>query len=146
MEQSERVELLPALRTSLEAAKLKEHDAGARALAERYAALLDEAAVAKAYTKSIERLERVIERAVDDCATQLEEEQTLAAWDKIKSALAEHSTASDLGPKLLAALTSLGLTPASRAEKGTAAPVTPLTKSPLERQRDAARRRNSNAS
>ena len=44
--------------------------------------------------------------------------ETERSMRKIADALGRHSVMSDLGPKLLAALTALGLTPAGRGAKG----------------------------
>jgi len=117
----ERNAVLPELERSLADAKLGALDAGAQALATRYAQLLDDAVAADKYTKSL----RVLSEAVRDHAGQLmppQERELLQAWDQVSSALAEHSVASDLGPKLLAAMTALGLTPAGRGALKQAAP------------------------
>jgi hypothetical protein len=86
---------------------LSTRDAGAVALARRYAHLIDEAALAANYGEPL----RVLGMAVHT----KDERQAL---QRITDALAAHSVASDLGPKLLAALTALGLTPAARQAKG----------------------------
>lgn len=113
--------MLPELERSLADAKLGALDAGAQALATRYAQLLDDAVAADKYAKSL----RVLSEAVRDYAGSLmppQERELLAAWDQVSSALAEHSVASDLGPKLLAAMTALGLTPAGRGALKQVAP------------------------
>lgn len=95
-----------AVKKSLDAAKLDERDAAARALVERYAALIDNATVARKYEKHLDVLKRAARNLDLDAADE--------AYDVVENALAAHSVASDLGPKFLAALTSLGLTPAAR--------------------------------
>lgn len=85
-------------------------DEGAKALARRYAVLIDEATAAAKYGEPLRVLARVVAAAEDP-------EAAAKAYQKIADALAEHSVASDLGPKLLQALTALGLTPAARGTK-----------------------------
>lgn len=88
-------------------------DAAAERLAEHYAGLIDEAAPAAKYLKAL----KLLGRAVSVYAEQLEDEdaeQLAAAYETTRIALSEHSVTSDLGPKLLAVLTSLGLTTAGR--------------------------------
>lgn len=82
-------------------------DAGAEQVALNYARLIDAAAPAARYARPLAALTRAVD-AYDapDAADAL-----LA----VTTALAEHSVASDLGPKLLAALVELGLTPKARA-------------------------------
>lgn len=148
IEEPERSPVLPGVRESLADAKLGAQDAGAAALAVRYAELLDQAAVERQYTKAVERIDRVVTGAADNMS-QVAGQQVLDSWDRIRSALAEHSTASDMGPKLLAALTALGLTPAGRASKGSkeqpSASVSTLP-SPLQVLREQARERRAGAS
>lgn len=137
----------PELAHSLAAAKLKPLDAASGALAVRYAELMDEAVAAQKYVSALRLIGECVSYRVDDLAAsptgQSAASQLSTAWDKISSALAEHSVASDLGPKLLAAMTALNLTPAAR-EKGKPAAaegeVVKLT-NPLEASRDAARQR-----
>jgi hypothetical protein len=107
--------LTRALGTALTAAEHEQRDAGTVALARRYAALIDAAAVAAKYRRSLEAV-----RSALLASESLEAEDALEHFNKLADALAEHSVASDLGPKLLAALTSLGLTPAGRGVKGVA--------------------------
>lgn len=139
---AERAPVLPPVLTSLEQAERSApddpRDAGALALARRYAELLDQTEVSAQYRKPIER----IEQALQEHVLQLENidaERLLTAWSKVRSALAEHTTASDLGPKLLAALTALGLTPAGRSKTGPGAlpdNVSTMPKTPLQLLRD----------
>jgi hypothetical protein len=105
-----------AVARSLAGAGLDVLDDGAVSLAERYAALLDEAKVAATYGKAVRLVGDAVERAGADM-TITQQQQLNDAWDRIKGVLAEHSTVSDFGPKLLATLTALGLTPAGRQEK-----------------------------
>lgn len=148
----EKQRISPDLAEALaDAAQVKVMDRATRALAIRYAELLDDAAVAEKYHRAV--------RMVGDAVTIQSEHmgetaanQLLTAWTRIESALAEHTVASDLGPKLLAALTSLGMTPAARAEKGGAKPTTGSAPaliapelSPLELARERAQRRRPGA-
>lgn len=100
-----------ALERALVEAKPATRDAGAVALARRYAALVDGAAVLAKHREPL----RVLRRAVD---AYDDPEAAGKAFDRIHEALAAHSVASDLGPKLLAALTALGMTVAGRGVKG----------------------------
>lgn len=101
--------LSQALTKALKDTPLTGSDAAAVALAKRYAALIDEAAPAAKYRDPLRKLAEALDP--DDQAA-------VDAYDRVRTALAEHSVASDLGPKLLAALTALGATPAARAAKG----------------------------
>jgi hypothetical protein len=115
-------------------AKIKPEDAGTVALAKRYAALIDEATPRSAYAEHIRKIKVALSPLDDDAEKAL---------TKIADALAAHSVASDLGPKLLAALTALGLTPAARGAKGGAGDV-PRASGPLDRikqQREERQRR-----
>jgi len=95
-----------ALRASLKALDATPRDGAAVALARRYAALMDAAAVPASYAAAFARLERV--------AVGVAEQNALT---KVRAALSAQSAASDLGPKLLAVLVQLGLTPAARGVK-----------------------------
>lgn len=91
-----------------------DRDKAAIELAKRYASLIDEATPASKYRPALEAARRALDP---------DDEIAAAAFKKIADALAEHSVASDLGPKYLAVLTSLGLTPAGRGAKGGATGV-----------------------
>lgn len=130
----ERETLLSQVEHSLAEAEHGARYAAASALAEHYAFLIDCAAPHRTYATAI----RVLQKFIDNEITTLpyvEQRETLSAWDKITSALAEHSVASDLGPKLLAALERLDLTVVASAKPGRppgqqpapAAPPTPIT-------------------
>jgi hypothetical protein len=108
-----RAPMTRAVAAALRQAKPEKLDAGAVQLAREYAALIDNAAVAAKYRAPLMAIRRAI-----DCAEEYDNRDALEAFNKISDALAEHSVASDLGPKLLATLTSLGLTPAGRGAKG----------------------------
>lgn len=86
-------------------------DGAAAALALTYAGLMDEAAPAGKYRRPLE----VLHRSVAGLA--LQEDDPHEALQLIATALAEHTVASDLGPKLLAVLAGLGLTAAARGEQ-----------------------------
>lgn len=147
-EQRERSAVLPALEQALTEAAPEQRDQGAVALARRYAQLLDDAVAADKYTKALRLVGEAVEQAAADMGMgqQTRADQLLTAWDRISSALAEHSVASDLGPKLQATLTALGMTPAGRGVKagGEGADVTTIV-SPLQKLRDSARARNAGA-
>lgn len=142
--------ILPELRSSLAAAKLKPLDSATAAVALRYAELLDECAVEKQYVKPLEMIGQAIASVADDMMNPTQADQLVGAFKKIESALAEHTTASDLGPKLLATLTSLNLTPAARekgskvAADGQGGEVIPMV-NPLVVARDEAKKRNGTA-
>ena len=100
--------------SSLSETPILGRDAAAAALARRYAHLIDQSAAAR-YDEPL----RKIRDALPD------DDGVAEAYHKIVVALSEHSTTSDLGPKLLAALAACGMTPASRIAKngGSGAPV-----------------------
>jgi len=100
-----------AVDTALTAEPAAARDAATAELARTYASLIDHAAPAAKYTKALAWLDRL---PTDD-----EDEDAARHADTIRVALAEHTVASDLGPKLLAALDALLLTPRARvAMKG----------------------------
>lgn len=94
------------VRAALDAQKPADRDVAAAELALNYARLMDAAAPRARYATALRWLEGL----------DIESEDGERARDVIRAALAEHSVASDLGPKLLAALTELGLTPRARAD------------------------------
>jgi len=98
--------MLRAVSSALDKAAPDRQDAGAVALARHYARLIDDAAPAAKYRKPLDTLYHVVANSENEAAPE--------ALDKVRDALAQHSVASDLGPKLLAALAALGLTPAAR--------------------------------
>lgn len=125
-----------AVGAALAEAKLGKVDEGAVALARRYAILIDHAAPQARYRESIEAVTRALETlAVLDPVVGVD---YMKHWNKITDALSAHTVASDLGPKLLAALTALGLTLAGRGVKGVSgglAPAGPRAESEFERLR-----------
>ncbi|WP_433368390.1 terminase small subunit [Actinoplanes sp. CA-142083] len=100
-----------AVEASLAESPPSPRDEATAQLALSYAGLIDEAAPSAVLAKAIDVLEAHIPE---------ENDKARDAWTRITVALAEHTVASDLGPKLLAALDALLLTPRSRAagEKG----------------------------
>lgn len=101
--------MLTAVRAALRGQATKDpRDAAAERIALAYAELIDAAAPAAKYRKALATLGRAV------TGTSLDEDDPHEALATISVALAEHSVASDLGPKLLTTLTSLGLTVASR--------------------------------
>lgn len=103
--------LVPALNEALNSAAVPPQSVAALALARRYTELLDHAVAADKYAKHLGLLAHVVEdyrhnhpRLLPTDRRNLDEMERV-----ITSALAEHSVASDLGPKLLAALSALNL-------------------------------------
>lgn len=119
------------VRSSLRALKVAPRDRAAAELACTYAGLIDEAAAAAKYRDPLETIHQCLP----------DDPQVTAAYHKIADALARHSVASDLGPKLLAALAQLGLTPASRGTAKGAPDATVVTK--VDELRDRRARRDS---
>jgi hypothetical protein len=104
-------------------------------LALSYARLIDAAAPTAALAK-----------AIDTIAPHIPADPTTTAdaWRRITTTLAEHTVASDLGPKLLAALDALLLTPRARAAAKKAVTGDQPTANPLD-QLAAARARKGRA-
>ena len=94
-----------SLADALILAKIPPWGAGTVALAQRYAALLDEAAPARKYDKALRTLGAAVGLYAGDDASAVVE-----AFDAVRDALGQHSVASDLGPKLLATLAALNMT------------------------------------
>lgn len=127
------VRISPALEESLILAQIPAWGAATVALARRYAALLDEAAPAGRYRRPLQLLERVAAYYRDTAKmTPVEERALDEAMNTIGDALAQHSVASDLGPKLLAALERLNMT----LTKTDAKPTTPEAPSDASSVRD----------
>lgn len=96
--------LTPALEEALQALEIRPEDGATVALVRRYAADLDEAnVVAASLAKALRQLRREVDDELYDrlaaLATRIEDTTVLGL----------------LGPKLLAALTELGMTPRARA-------------------------------
>lgn len=104
--------LARALNAALRDAPTLKRDGATVALAKRYAALIDESAPASKYREPLTLIKNAL--PADD--------QIEAAFRRIVDALSAHSVASDMGPKLLAALTALGMTPAGRGAKDATPP------------------------
>lgn len=142
-EPTPRQAILPELRSSLAAAKITPLDSATAAIALRYAQLLDECAVEKQYVKPLEMLGQAVTSYADNLPIAAAD-QLMGALAKVTSALAEHTTASDLGPKLLTTLTALNLTTAAREKgkprTGSSGDVIPMA-NPLAVARDQARAR-----
>lgn len=127
-----------AVSESLKDLQLSERDRSTAELARRYARLIDDAQPAAKYRQHL----TAMHRALDMLATlePLAAGEAAEHFAKIADALAAHSVASDLGPKLLAALTALGMTPASRSatkggDQGEPRTVEPKPETPFERAR-----------
>lgn len=99
--------LADVVRASLEAMDVADEDAMTAALVVRYAELIDDAAPAGKYEEALDWLAGTT--ALSDDRDADKHART------IRRALARHSVASDLGPKLLAALDALLMTPRARA-------------------------------
>jgi hypothetical protein len=112
-----RASLAESVSKSIESAGITERDKGVATLALQYAQLIDEAVYAQKYRKMM----RLVMRAVDRYDGE-DSEEVAEAYGALAAALSQHSVSSDLGPKLLASLTSLGLTPAARSDTGKATP------------------------
>lgn len=108
-------------------------DAGAEQLARVYATLIDAPAPAARYTKPLALLRRAC-GAYDD-------PDAMDAYRTIRDALGAHSVASDLGPKLLATLDALGLTPKARASAKGGGGDQPRPADPLDELRAKRRAR-----
>lgn len=102
-----------ALRASLRSLGAVGRDEAAAQLAKRYAALLDASAVPASYRRALDRLAKLCTDPFD-----------VQALARVAEALSAHTIASDLGPKYLACLAQLGLTPAARGTRA-ALPVAP---------------------
>lgn len=89
-------------------------DRAAEAVALTYAALIDNAAPAAKYRKALRLLARAVDRYRGDDADDVRD-----ALELIATALGQHTVTSDLGPKMLAALASLAMTPAARGRTET---------------------------
>lgn len=115
-------------------------DGAAVELARRYAELLDAPVLPAKFRDAIDDLEALIESARENRLVRTAEEADNALY-KIKVALSEHTVASDLGPKYLAALTALGMTPAGRGARLAAVPPEGEKPSANQRLREKARAR-----
>lgn len=105
-----------ALRRALRNAAVDARDEAGVFLARRYAQLLDDSAPAAKYARALETLRT---------ATAGGDEDVRRAFLVVSTALAAHSVASDLGPKLKDLLGALGLTPAGRKSAKAAVDVPP---------------------
>ena len=107
----------PALEEALRAAQREPRLAATVALARRYARLLDEAAADRKYRKPLKILQAMADHYQATVRLTPTDERALEeAVVLITTALGEHSVASDLGPKLLAALTALNMTLAASSK------------------------------
>jgi hypothetical protein len=113
--------LRESVQSALESVQIDPRDEGVRALLLRYAELMDEPGVPAKYVKHLKVLGSLVRR--EGTADQV------LAMTALEAALSEQTVTSDLGPKLLAGLQSMGLTLAARGEKGrdTGAPDPALT-------------------
>lgn len=124
--------LVPALERALDGAQVPVQSAAAVELARRYARLLDEPAVAAKYRQPLNMLRKAFAHFAETInMTPTEAKSLEMAEITIVTALGEHSVASDLGPKLLAALTALNMTlpvtkPAEKTGEPSVKPAGPL--------------------
>lgn len=103
--------LSEALEEALTCANVPATSVAAVELARTYARLLDEPAAGAKYRIPLQHLAKVFRHYANTVkATPLEAKGLETAEATIVSALAEHSTTSDLGPKLAAILKELNLT------------------------------------
>jgi hypothetical protein len=128
-----------ALREALSEADPAPMDKAAVQLARRYAGLLDNAAPASRYRVPLEKLDLAV------AAAELAGVDVGDALDKIRDALSSHSVASDLGPKYLAVLAQLGLTPGARGASTAPTPAQPEGPSDELRKRREQRKRAARA-
>jgi hypothetical protein len=98
-----------SVRDVLESTEIDERDEATAALCRRYADLMDAPGVPLRYRTHLTTLAIL----ADAQGNALH----VAAIEAISAALSEQSVTSDLGPKLLAGLSALGLTPMARGEK-----------------------------
>ena len=119
------------VRESLASVQILPEDQGTAALALLLAGLIDAATMASKYRRPMETIWASMGREPDE----------VDAYHKIQDALAAHSVASDLGPKLLAALAALGMTPASRTNIGKGG-TNAVQHSPLDELRRARAKRD----
>lgn len=118
--------MLEQVDAALAAVEIEPKDAASAELARHYAQLIDNAAPAAKYGEALEWLNGV---------------ETNVRTDKLRlvivTALSEHSSASDFGPKLLATLTALGMTPAAAGiavVQPDSKPLSPLDELRLRRE------------
>jgi len=136
------VSMSDALEQALDQAELPERSAAAVALARRYARLLDEPTPAGKYRIPINHMRKVFAdfRATTNM-TPTEKRGLEQAEETILTALAEHSVASDLGPKFLQVLTALNMAlpatakPLTEGEKERAKPAHPFAEERAESAR-----------
>ena len=100
-----------SVEAALQSTTIDPRDAGAVALLLRYADHLDAPGIPAGYRKYLNELHATLEVLGGS-------RQAYDALTVITTALSAQMVASDLGPKLLAGLSALGLTLAGRGEKG----------------------------
>lgn len=122
-----------ALTAALKDLTISKRDGAAVELAKRYAQLLDAPGVPAKYRDPLAHLAAAVKYA---SANGWDGDQAETALEKIQTALSDQTVASDLGPKYLAALTSLGMTPAGRGVRVPAAEGDKKPKGPTDELRD----------
>lgn len=116
--------LAPVVRRALRDVPLIPADEASRALVVQYATMIDTSAAEGSMADAMRFVASAVQLASDPVID--------AAWRKVERAMSDHSLMSDFGPKLLAALESLGMTPRARralvreATNGPASPVDEL--------------------
>lgn len=104
-------QITDALAESLKIGKVPPASAATVALSRKYARLLDNAAPNARYRRALALLGKVFEHYEETVRlTPVDQRALEEAENMITVALGEHSVASDIGPKFLAALQTLGLT------------------------------------
>ena len=97
----------------------KDVNAPAAALAIAYAERIDESGhVGVALAAALDQLRVAAQIADESGEADRVDDTNMRAWRKVSAALSAVTVASDLGPKLLAALDALLLTPKARASVG----------------------------
>lgn len=109
--------------------ELDDRDGAALALALTYAGLIDNAAPAGKYAAALRWVNGLEDRYAEKYAPVIE------------AALAAHSVASDLGPKLLSALEQLQMTPRARAAAQKASTGDQPSSNPVDQLADRRRSR-----
>jgi len=118
-------QIADALGESLAKSRIPDGSAATVALLRKYARLLDAAAPNAKYRRAITLLAKVVDHyQMTMRLSPLDERALEDMSNTIIVALGEHSVASDIGPKFLAALGALGLSIPAAASPGAGAGVT----------------------
>lgn len=111
--------------TDVVATAVADQRAPAAALALVYAESIDEAThVSLGLTDALDKLQHAAQLADESADDGKVSDENMKAFRKVAAALSAVTVASDLGPKLLATLDALLLTPKAKAGVGQALPAT----------------------